>query len=92
MYILSGQHLEEAGYTDWDFKCTENSDDVKPLRCGGIHRSGLLNAGDCDIPAVFFCEKPVNKTKPKENLSNTIHGRHLFEQTSSLSTTTDVVY
>ncbi|XP_045450291.1 uncharacterized protein LOC123659062 [Melitaea cinxia] len=46
---------------DWDFKCPGNYT-TSDLRCGGYRRSGLLATSDCNIPFMFFCEKPANGT------------------------------
>ncbi|XP_023947934.2 uncharacterized protein LOC112052920 [Bicyclus anynana] len=43
----------------WDFKCPGNFTKLED-RCGGIRRSGLLATRDCNVPSMFFCEKPAN--------------------------------
>ncbi|KAG6455581.1 hypothetical protein O3G_MSEX009292 [Manduca sexta] len=61
---IHGERVNEAGYSDWDFQCPQDDNNVtKPLRCGGIRRSGLLLAGDCDIPSTFFCKKSPTKNR-----------------------------
>ncbi|NP_001124371.1 C-type lectin 17 [Bombyx mori] len=64
---IHDQKIEDVGYSDWDVKCSQNEKSV-PQRCGGVRRNGLLTTGDCNVPAMFFCEKLLNATVSKQAL------------------------
>ncbi|KAM3958245.1 C-type lectin 17 [Aphomia sociella] len=64
---IHGERIDETGYSDWDVKCGE-SGGQEGFRCGGIRRSGLLTVGNCSVPAIFFCEKPINSTRTLRTL------------------------
>ncbi|CAG9576073.1 unnamed protein product [Danaus chrysippus] len=52
-----GNPLNE-GQIDWDFKCPGNHS-KNDERCGSLRRSGLIATTSCNVPAMFFCEKPA---------------------------------
>lgn len=65
--MLQGERLGDT-QLDGDFKCPGNYS-TQEKRCGGFKRSGLLATGVCDIPHMFFCEKPASGSfKPMSTL------------------------
>ncbi|XP_026484709.2 uncharacterized protein LOC113392473 [Vanessa tameamea] len=78
-----GDRLAE-NQLDWDFKCPNNITSTDEERCGGFKRSGLLATGNCDIPSMFFCEKPASGTFKNRtilrNLSKTFSRKTPFEE------------
>lgn len=57
-----GETLENAGYASW----TPMKEDLKETynkRCGAISRTGFLKTTYCNSPAMFLCERIINKTK-----------------------------
>ncbi|XP_032529438.2 C-type mannose receptor 2-like [Danaus plexippus] len=59
---ITGETLENAGYASW----TPMKEDLKETynkRCGAISRTGFLKTTYCNSPAMFLCERIINKTK-----------------------------
>ncbi|XP_068629126.1 C-type mannose receptor 2-like [Battus philenor] len=64
---------------DWDLKCPQSNDQERNEdRCGSIRRSGLLTTVECEIPAIFFCEKPVKGSYKFKSLRHDLHKHHKY--------------
>ncbi|KAJ0182595.1 hypothetical protein K1T71_001964 [Dendrolimus kikuchii] len=58
---IKGHPLEEAGYSSWTH-AKEDPAEMIFKHCGAISRTGFLEITWCDRPAMFLCEKLINKT------------------------------
>lgn len=60
MILFSGETLEQAGYSSWS-PLQEGKRKPKNNRCGALSRTGFLQTTSCYLPAMFLCEKEINK-------------------------------
>lgn len=69
------KHLDEAGYDKWSNgyenwgEQPDNEGDDE--HCGSMFRDGTLNDINCDVKALFVCEKTLANPDQKQNIIQT---------------------